>query len=100
MENSRREDLKRSCVVGGILTVLVIGMMLIMLPAKAHAADRHGQEHGRDHGHHPGGRDFRSHGYDGYGYGRPGGYYYGPPPMQYYPPPSPAIDFVFPLHLR
>jgi len=37
-----------------------------------------------------------------YVYERPHEYYYAPPPVSYYQPPrpSPAIEFVFPLHLR
>jgi hypothetical protein len=42
-----------------------------------------------------------AHGRGGYVYERPQAYY-APPPVDYYqpPPPSPAIDFVFPLHIR
>jgi hypothetical protein len=37
----------------------------------------------------------------GYVYDNPGAYYAAPPPVYFAPsPPSPAIDFVFPLHIR
>jgi hypothetical protein len=56
-----------------------------------------------DRGHDDRGRHFRHGGRGGVGYAyQSPGVYYAPPPVDYYqpPPPSPAIDFVFPLHLR
>jgi len=78
-----------------VATIALTAAFTGMTTAVAQAQGYYDQQHSW-HRYHD-----RHWGRPGFVYENPGAYYGGPPPVYLAPPPpSPAIDFVFPLHIR
>jgi len=98
METSTKYSLRRRTAMCRIITVLALATAFSGLSTLSASAADHDRGRHDNRGRHDGRRsDYR-----GYVFQHPQGYYLAPPPVYAIQPspPPPALEFVFPLHIR
>jgi len=109
MEPSTKRNLRRRggarTMVAALALATVLGGMSTVIARAAGDDRRYEDRQDRDQrGHQQPQRRVVQHSeryHRGYAYEHPREYHHAPPPVEYYQPaPPPAIDFVFPFHLR